>query len=245
MEVLNPLTALDTSWQEYFSSQFSQSYMQNLLAFVEQEYTQEKIYPPHDQVWSAFKLTSLTNVRVVIMGQDPYHGANQANGLAFSVQDNIKIPPSLKNIFKELNRDLGFEIPDSGNLQTWAEQGVLLLNSCLTVREGLPASHSKQGWEQFTQGCIDFINNHKENVVFLAWGRFAHDVCSKVDKQKHCVIKTSHPSPLGATKQGKEFDAFLGSGCFSKANEYLFQKKLSTIDWRLADDQPQNLGFDF
>lgn len=245
MVLVNPLTRLDKSWQEYFSGQLSQPYMQNLLAFVEQEYSQETIYPPHDQVWSAFKLTSLKNVRVVIMGQDPYHGANQANGLAFSVQDNIKIPPSLKNIFKELNRDLGFEIPDSGNLQAWAEQGVLLLNSCLTVREGLPASHGKQGWEQFTQGCIDYLNDHKEKVVFLAWGRFAHDVCAKVDKQKHCVIKTSHPSPLGATKQGKEFDAFLGSGCFSKANAYLEQHQQTPISWNLAQHQAHNLSLDF
>ncbi len=219
--------------------------MQGLLKFVEQEYQTSHVYPPVNQVWNAFKLTGLDSVRVVIMGQDPYHGARQAHGLSFSVQDNMKIPPSLKNIFKELNRDLGMAIPDSGNLEAWAQQGVLLLNSCLTVRESEPASHAKQGWETFTQGCIDYINQHKENVVFLAWGRFAHDVCAKVDTTKHCVIQTSHPSPLGATKQGKTFSAFLGSGCFTQANAYLQQHGREPIDWQLGAGQPENLGFDF
>ena len=242
---INPTHCIDASWQDYFASQLSQPYMQGLLAFVEQEYQGAHVYPPIDQVWNAFKLTGLDSVRVVIMGQDPYHGASQAHGLSFSVQDNMKIPPSLKNIFKELNRDLGMAIPDSGNLEAWAQQGVLLLNSCLTVREAQPASHAKQGWETFTQGCIDYINQHKEKVVFLAWGRFAHDVCAKVDTTKHCVIKTSHPSPLGATKQGKAFSAFLGSGCFSHANAYLQQHEREPVDWKLGAGQPENLGFDF
>ncbi|MGR6870827.1 uracil-DNA glycosylase [Pseudomonas sp. HK3] len=242
---MNPLQSLDASWQAYFSSQLSQPYMQTLLEYVEEEYVDETVYPPKGNVWDAFKLTALSNVRVVIMGQDPYHGAGQAHGLSFSVQDNIKIPPSLKNIFKELNRDLGLTVSDSGNLQAWAEQGVLLLNSCLTVRESEPASHSKQGWEVFTQGCIDYINQHKEQVVFLAWGRFAHDVCAKIDTQKHYVIKTSHPSPLGATKQGKHFDAFLGSSCFSKANAYLDKHHKKPIDWNLAEHQTHNLSLDF
>ena len=236
---------LDPSWQAYFQAQFSKPYMLSLLAFIEQEYQHANVYPLKEHVWNAFNLTSLDDVRVVIMGQDPYHGAGQAHGLSFSVQDQVKIPPSLKNIFKELNRDLNLTIPDSGNLQAWAQQGVLLLNSCLTVREGEPASHAKQGWETFTQGCIDYINDQKTGVVFLAWGRFAHDVCAKVDEQKHCVIKTSHPSPLGATKQGKTFDAFLGSGCFSKANTYLRQTGQSEIDWDLAQYTPQTLTLDF
>ncbi len=243
--LLNSLTSLDESWQEYVQAQCQQSYMQTLLEYVEGEYQQGHVYPPIEQVWNAFTLTPLSQVRVVIMGQDPYHGAGQAHGLSFSVPDQIKIPPSLKNIFKELNRDLGLAIPSSGNLQAWAEQGVLLLNSCLTVRESEPASHAKQGWEVFTQACIDYINAHKQHVVFLAWGRFAHDVCANVDTKKHCVIKTSHPSPLGATKYGKTFDAFLGSACFSKANDYLEQHSMKTIDWQLADHAPQNLGFDF
>lgn len=241
----NPINELDPSWQAYFESQLKQPYMLSLLKFIEQEYQQAKVYPVKDHIWNAFNLTSLDDVRVVIMGQDPYHGAGQAHGLSFSVQNQVKIPPSLKNIFKELNRDLNLTIPDSGNLQAWAQQGVLLLNSCLTVREGEPASHAKHGWETFTQGCIDYINDHKTGVVFLAWGRFAHDVCAKVDTTKHCVIKTSHPSPLGATKQGKTFDAFLGSGCFSQANDYLEQHSMAKIDWQLTAQAPQNLGFDF
>ncbi len=242
---LNSLRSLDDSWQDYFSTQLNEPYIKDLFHFVEAEYKSAKVYPPEDQIWRAFELTPLNDVRVVIMGQDPYHGAGQAHGLSFSVQDNVKIPPSLKNIFKELNRDLGLTIPESGNLHAWAEQGVLLLNSCLTVREGEPASHAKHGWEKLTQGCIDYINTHKENVVFLAWGRFAHDVCAQVDTVKHCVIKTSHPSPLGASKHGKDFTAFLGSSCFSGANEYLQKKSLTPIKWDLAQHQMQNLSLDF
>lgn len=244
---INPLPSLDASWQDYFVSELDQSYMQDLLHFVEQEYKDEdtRVYPPMNTLWRAFELTPFDNIKVVIVGQDPYHGAGQAHGLSFSVQDAVKIPPSLNNIFKELNRDLGLTIPDSGNLQAWAQQGVLLLNSCLTVREGEPASHAKHGWERFTQGCIDYINMHKENVVFLAWGRFAHGVCAQVDTTKHCVIKTSHPSPLGANKHGQDFAAFLGSGCFSQVNEYLQKASLPSIDWDLAQHQAENLTLDF
>jgi len=242
---INPLPLLDGTWQSYFSQELNKPYMDELLAYIQQQYADAVVYPPVNRLWHAFQLTSLDDVRVVIMGQDPYHGAGQAHGLSFSVQDGVKIPPSLKNIFKELNRDLKLIAPDSGNLESWSKQGVLLLNSCLTVREGEPASHAKQGWEVFTQGCIDYINAQKEHVVFLAWGRFAHDVCAKVDTTKHSVIKTSHPSPLGATKQGKDFSAFLGSGCFSQVNEYLTAYDQAAIDWDLAKDQPQNLGFEF
>ena len=238
--LLDSLKLLDASWQAYISTQLNESYIQDLFHFVEKEYQEASVYPPIEHVWNAFKLTHLDDVRVVIVGQDPYHGAGQAHGLSFSVQDQVKLPPSLKNIFKELNRDLGLTIPDSGDLQAWAKQGVLLLNSCLTVREGEPASHAKHGWERFTQGCIDYINTQKEGVVFLAWGRFAHGVCDQVDLSKHCVIKTSHPSPLGANKQGKTFDAFLGSSCFSLVNEYLKQQKSDEIDWNLAENQTHN-----
>lgn len=236
---------LPPSWQTFFQDQSQQAYLKNVLAFVASERQSQVVYPPADKVWQAFELTPLDQVRVVIMGQDPYHGEGQAHGLSFSVQPHIKTPPSLKNIFKELHRDLGLDVPDSGNLDTWASQGVLLLNSCLTVRAGEPGSHAKQGWESFTQACIDYINAQKEHVVFLAWGRFAHEVCAKVDTTKHCVIKTSHPSPLGASKQGKDFAAFLGSGCFSQANEYLQSTGQQVIDWNLAANQSQNLGFDF
>ena len=190
-------------------------------------------YPPQKEYFNAFTLSGFKNLKVVIVGQDPYHGAGQAHGLSFSVPEGIKIPPSLRNIYKELNRDLGLSIPVSGNLEAWAKQGVLLLNASLSVREGEAGSHSKKGWLQFTQGCIDYINAQKQGVVFLAWGLFAHGVCAQVDTSKHCVIKTSHPSPLGASKQGKEFKAFLGSSCFSEANEYLVAKKQLPIDWDL------------
>jgi len=191
------------------------------------------IYPPSDLWFSAFLQAPFDKIKVVIVGQDPYHGEGQAHGLSFSVPDGVKIPPSLRNIYKELNRDLGMTIPTSGNLEAWAKQGVLLLNASLTVRAGDANSHSKQGWLRFTNACIQHINQHKAGVVFLAWGRFAHEVCSVVDTSKHCVIKTSHPSPLGASKTGKDFSAFLGSGCFSLANEYLEGQGEAPIDWVL------------
>ncbi len=167
----------------------------------------------------------------MIVGQDPYHGEGQAHGLSFSVPDGIKIPPSLRNIYKELSRDLAMDIPASGNLEGWARQGVLLLNASLTVRAAEANSHSKQGWLRFTNACIKHINTHREGVVFLAWGRFAHGLCSVVDTPKHCVIKTSHPSPLGAHKTGKDFSAFLGSGCLSQANDYLKRRGELPVCW--------------
>ncbi len=191
------------------------------------------VYPPQKDFFNAFCLAGFNDLKVVIVGQDPYHGLGQAHGLSFSVPDGIKIPPSLRNIYKELNRDLGFSIPASGDLQAWAKQGVLLLNASLSVRAGEAGSHSKKGWLTFTQRCIDEINEQKQGVVFLAWGLFAHGVCARVDTDKHCVIKTSHPSPLGASKQGKAFKAFLGSSCFSEANDYLMTQKRMPIDWDL------------
>ncbi|VAW88005.1 Uracil-DNA glycosylase, family 1, partial [hydrothermal vent metagenome] len=189
------------------------------------------IYPPNDQWFNAFLFAPFDEIKVVIVGQDPYHGEGQAHGLSFSVPDGVAIPPSLRNIYKELHRDLGINTPRSGNLEAWARQGVLLLNASLTVRAAEANSHSKQGWLKFTNACIRHINEQRQGVVFLAWGRFAHEVCSVVDSAKHCVIKTSHPSPLGASKTGRDFSAFLGSGCFSAANEYLSTQGKQTIDW--------------
>ncbi len=223
---------LDPAWKAHFEHELSQEYMLKLREFLQSEIRNGVvIYPPNDQWFNAFLYTPFDDIKVVIVGQDPYHGEGQAHGLSFSVPDGIKIPPSLRNIYKELHRDLGVTIPASGNLEAWARQGVLLLNASLTVRASEANSHSKQGWLKFTNTCIQHINEHKQGVVFLAWGRFAHDVCSVVDRSKHYVIKTSHPSPLGASKTGKDFTAFMGSGCFSLANEYLEQQGKSPIHW--------------
>jgi len=230
--VFEQIEQLDSEWQSFFEQELAKDYMAELAGFlVAEEKAGEVIYPPRDAWFNAFKLTPFNDVKVVIVGQDPYHGEGQAHGLSFSVPDGIKIPPSLRNIYKELNRDLGVAIPSSGNLEGWARQGVLLLNASLTVRAAQANSHSKKGWLTFTNACIQHINQHKHVVVFLAWGRFAHEVCSVVDTSRHCVIKTSHPSPLGAMKTGKDFDAFLGSGCFSLANKYLIQQHQKAIDW--------------
>lgn len=232
----NIIDQLDPGWKAHFEHELSQDYMVQLRAFLKAEIQNGAVvYPPKAQWFNAFLYTPFDNIKVVIVGQDPYHGEGQAHGLSFSVPDGVRIPPSLQNIYKELNRDLGVKIPTSGNLQAWAKQGVLLLNASLTVRATEANSHSKQGWLQFTNACIQYINEHKAGVVFLAWGRFAHNVCSVVDTTKHCVIKTSHPSPLGATKSGKHFTAFLGSGCFSLANEYLTTHNRQPIDWSLAE----------
>lgn len=225
---------LDPAWKAHFEHEFAQDYMLKLREFLRsEEQSEQLIYPPQKQWFNAFRYTPFDETKVVIVGQDPYHGEGQAHGLSFSVPDGIKIPPSLRNIYKELNRDLGMKIPTSGNLEAWAKQGVLLLNASLTVRAGEANSHSKQGWLRFTNAAIQHINEHKTGVVFLAWGRFAHNVCSVVDTNKHCVIKTSHPSPLGASKTGKDFNAFLGSGCFSAANDYLAQQGKTPIEWVL------------
>ncbi len=223
---------LDPGWKACFEHELSQDYMLKLSAFLRSEIRAGvEIYPPKAQWFNAFLYTPFNDIKVVIVGQDPYHGEGQAHGLSFSVPDGIKIPPSLRNIYKELNRDLAMDIPASGSLEGWAKQGVLLLNASLTVRATEANSHSKQGWLRFTAACIKHINAQREGVVFLAWGRFAHDLCSVIDTTKHCVIKTSHPSPLGAHKTGKDFSAFLGSGCFSQANDYLKQQGELPVCW--------------
>jgi len=225
---------LDPAWKAHFEQEFAKDYMLKLRDFLKSELQSGTvIYPPKAQWFNAFLTPAFDDIKVVIVGQDPYHGEGQAHGLSFSVPDGIKIPPSLRNIYKELNRDLGMPIPDSGNLEAWAKQGVLLLNASLTVRAGEANSHSKQGWLDFTHTCIEYINTQKQGVVFLAWGRFAHKVCEVVDTSKHCVIKTSHPSPLGASKSGQDFSAFMGSGCFNLANDYLTKVGKQTIDWSL------------
>ncbi len=232
----NIIGQLDPRWRKHFESEFAQDYMVKLRAFLASEtHHGIAIFPPHEQWFNAFLYTPFDEIKVVIIGQDPYHREGQAHGLSFSVPEGVKIPPSLRNIYKELNRDLGVKIPTSGNLERWAKQGVLLLNASLTVRAGEANSHSKQGWLRFTHRCIEQINEHKKGVVFLAWGRFAHSACSVVDTAQHCVIKTSHPSPLGVTKTSRDFSAFRGSGCFSLANGYLKQAGKAAVDWSLSE----------
>ena len=212
----------DESSAEWFSS---------LAAFVAEERRVQEIYPPTHQVFAALNLCPLDQVKVVIVGQDPYHGPGQGHGLAFSVQHGVKLPPSLVNIFKEAHADVGTPFPPShGNLAAWARQGVLLLNTVLTVRRGQANSHAGHGWETFTDVIIEILNEQKEDLVFLLWGKPAQRKASAVDESKHFVIRTSHPSPLGATKTN---EPFIGSRCFSKANKLLEQSNRSPIDWHV------------
>ncbi len=199
--------------------------MQALHLFLEQEYTKQKtIYPEYNAIFQAFRLTTFDKVQVVILGQDPYHGPNQAHGLCFSVQPRIAFPPSLKNIFKELERDLGTK-PKTGSLVHWAEQGVLLLNSVLTVEAGLAASHQKRGWERFSDSVIRCLNEQKKDLVFVLWGAYAQQKCTFIDETKHRVLRTVHPSPLSVHR------GFLGCGHFSSINAFLQEKGKKSIEW--------------
>jgi uracil-DNA glycosylase len=216
---------IEESWQIVLQDEFEKPYFKQLVSFVKDEYSSEKVYPAGSQIFNAFSLCPFDQVKVVILGQDPYHGPNQANGLAFSVSDQVRTPPSLLNIFKEIRNDLGKEIPASGNLERWAEQGVLLLNATLTVRAGNPGSHQKKGWEEFTDAVTQKVNDLKENVVFLLWGAYAHKKGAFIDERKHCVLKAAHPSPFAADR------GFFGSKHFSKANEYLISKGKEPIEW--------------
>ncbi|GGD65011.1 uracil-DNA glycosylase [Lacimicrobium alkaliphilum] len=217
------------NWQAILGEEKQQPYFQEILSFVQAERESGKtIYPSQQDVFNAFKHTALEDLKVVILGQDPYHGPDQAHGLCFSVQPGIKPPPSLVNIYKELARDLPeFTIPKHGCLQHWAEQGVLLLNTVLTVEQGKAHSHAKIGWEQFTDKVIEQINRHTQGVVFLLWGSHAQKKGSIVDRQRHLVLSAPHPSPLSAHR------GFLGCGHFSQTNSYLLQHGQAAIDWRL------------
>lgn len=216
---------LDPSWMPYLSPEFKKPYFQELQEFIDSQ--TKTIYPPRDKIFEAFRLTSLDNVKVVILGQDPYHGPHQAHGLCFSVQKGVKIPPSLVNIFKELHDDMGVKIPDHGNLEEWARQGVLLLNAVLTVEDGDAGSHHKKGWEKFTDKVIEVLNQ-KENVVFILWGAPAQKKAQHVDESKHLILKAVHPSPLSV------YRGFMGSKPFSQTNAYLKKHKLKEIDWKIT-----------
>lgn len=219
---------LHKSWLDQLHNEFDQSYMVNLRQFLKTEQTQEKIiYPANDRIFAALDHTPFDKVKVVILGQDPYHGSGQAHGLSFSVPDGVKPPPSLMNIYKELNNDIGMPIPQHGCLEKWAEQGVLLLNSVLTVQQALAASHQGKGWEQFTDQVITLLNQKREHLVFMLWGAYAQKKGQFIDRNKHLVLQTPHPSPLSAHR------GFLGCKHFSQANNYLISNGIKAIDWTL------------
>lgn len=222
---------LDESWKAGLSEFLLSPKMDALKQFLLQEKQADKvIYPPSSQIFNALNTTPLHQVKVVILGQDPYHGPNQANGLSFSVQRGLALPPSLRNIFHELNTDLGITIPRHGDLSRWAEQGVLLLNSVLTVEAGQPTSHQKQGWEDFTDQVIDVLNEQREHLVFILWGAYAQRKGQRIDPNKHLVLKAAHPSPLSANRGG-----FFGCKVFSKTNNYLKQYGIEPMDWQLDE----------
>ena len=217
------------TWQEVLKQETQEPYFKELLTFVENERASgKKIYPPNMEVCTALTLTPFADIKVVILGQDPYHGPNQAHGLCFSVKPPTPPPPSLNNIFLELKNDLGIERPSHGSLESWAKQGVLLLNAVLTVEDGKPGSHANRGWERYTSSIIQHLNNEREHIVFLLWGAYAQKKAEFVDRTKHCILMAPHPSPLSAHR------GFLGCGHFSKANAYLIQNALSPIEWTLS-----------
>ncbi|MFZ0022656.1 uracil-DNA glycosylase [Acinetobacter sp.] len=220
---------LDESWKYGLSEFLLSPKMDELKAFLLEEKKADKIiYPPNHLIFNALNTTPLDRVKVVILGQDPYHGPNQAHGLSFSVQKGVALPPSLRNIFHELHADVGVERPKHGDLTHWAEQGVLLLNAVLTVEAGQPTSHQKRGWEEFTDHVIDVLNEQREHIVFILWGAYAQRKGQRINQDKHLVLKAAHPSPLAANRGG-----FFGCKVFSKSNNYLKQHGIEPIDWQL------------
>ena len=218
---------LEKSWLKELGLEFELSYMQELKLFLQSEKKKgKKIFPKGEDMFKALNLTPLDKVKVVILGQDPYHGPGQAHGLCFSVPEGVRIPPSLQNIFKELQSDLGLSIPSSGCLESWAEQGVLLLNSILSVEKGLANSHSSKGWELFTDSVISMVNE-KKSIVFMLWGGYAAQKGKSIDSTRHLVLKSVHPSPLSAHR------GFFGNRHFSKCNQFLESKGISPIDWKV------------
>jgi uracil-DNA glycosylase len=218
---------IENSWKEVLSEEFQADYFFELKNFLILEKKKYRIYPPGSDIFSAFNYTPFASVKAVILGQDPYHGARQANGLCFSVNEGISKPPSLQNIFKERHTDLGLPIPVNGNLEKWARQGVLLLNATLTVRAGQAGSHQNKGWESFTDSIIRKLSNEKENLVFILWGNYARAKKSMINTEKHFIVESPHPSPFSA------HSGFFGSRPFSKTNNYLVQTGKEPIDWGL------------
>ncbi|MBK5444125.1 MULTISPECIES: uracil-DNA glycosylase [unclassified Peribacillus] len=220
---------LTNDWWPLLEEEFKKNYYQELREFIKQEYSQHVIHPNQDDIFNALQFTSYKKVKVVILGQDPYHGPDQAHGLSFSVKPEVRIPPSLRNIFKELQSDLGCEVPDNGSLVKWADQGVLLLNTVLTVREGEAHSHRGKGWEIFTNQVIRLLNDRQKPVVFILWGRPAQTKIPLIDESRHKIITSVHPSPLSATR------GFFGSKPFSKTNQLLKEMGESPIDWKISN----------
>ena len=215
----------EESWKQHFAPEFEKDYFVRLTNFVRQEYQTTTVYPPGRLIFNAFNLCPFDQVKVVIIGQDPYHGPGQAHGLCFSVNDGVPFPPSLQNIFKEIQSDLGTPIPTTGNLTRWANQGVLMLNATLTVRAHQAASHQRQGWEEFTDAAIRALAEERENLVFILWGAYAQKKGAFIDRNKHLVLASAHPSPLSA------YNGFFGNKHFSRANEYLIAHGQQPIQW--------------
>jgi len=217
---------IEPNWKKVLQKEFNEEYFSKLTEFVKEEYQKSTVYPPAKFIFNAFELTPFDKVKVVILGQDPYHGENQANGLAFSVNDGITPPPSLVNIYKEIASDLGQKtINKNGNLENWAKQGVLMLNATLTVQSHMAGSHQNKGWEKFTDAVIKILSEQKENLVFILWGGYAQKKGSVIDESKHLVIKSAHPSPLSA------YNGFFGSKPFSQTNAYLIFNDKEPINW--------------
>ncbi|MDY0098020.1 MAG: uracil-DNA glycosylase [Bacteroidales bacterium] len=216
---------IEESWKAKLEDEFKKEYFKKLAGYVRDEYGKSTIYPPGSLIFNAFNLCSFEKVKAVILGQDPYHGPGQAHGLCFSVKDRVEFPPSLVNIFKEIESDIGIPAPASGNLTRWAEQGILLLNAILTVKAHQPGSHQGKGWEVFTDFVINILNAEKEHLVFFLWGAYAQKKGSSIDRKKHLVLESVHPSPLSASR------GFFGNGHFSKCNEYLVNHGITPIVW--------------
>ena len=216
---------IEPSWKEQLQEEFEKSYFKQLTEFVRSEYASQQIFPPAKLIFNAFDQCPFDRVKVVILGQDPYHGPGQAHGLCFSVNDGVDFPPSLRNIFKEIQADTGAPIPTTGNLERWAKQGVLLLNATLTVRAHLAGSHQKKGWELFTDAVIHLVANKSDHVVFILWGNYAISKGAFIDPQKHLILKSVHPSPLSASR------GFFGNKQYSTANKYLLEHGKESVRW--------------
>lgn len=216
---------IEQSWKEVLQTEFDKPYFTSLTDFVRDEYRHGAVFPPASLIFNAFNLCPFSDVKVVLIGQDPYHEPGQAHGLCFSVNDGVQFPPSLLNIFKELKSDLGVEIPQSGNLTRWAQQGVLLLNATLTVREHQAGSHQNRGWEQFTDAVIQTLSEKKNGLVFILWGSYAQSKARLIDSTRHCILRSAHPSPLSA------YRGFFGNHHFSLTNDYLSRTGKSIIKW--------------
>jgi len=222
---------LEKSWLEFMHDEMQKAYFLSLKEFINNAYATSEVYPKYENLFGAFNLLSQERVKVVIIGQDPYHGPNQANGLAFSVSKQEKIPPSLHNIFKELVSDIGCGYPKDGDLTPWAKEGVLLINSVLSVQRGAPNSHKKEGWEEFSSSVISKLSSEREHLVFVLWGAPSQKKESLIDAKKHLILKAPHPSPLSA------YRGFFGSKPFSKINSYLREQKIQEIEWCLSTEQ--------